>query len=211
MQLSKNFTLEELVRSDTAKEKGIENEPGKREIEALRQIAINVLQPIRDQFGRTRVTSGYRSPALSVAVGSTVTSQHTRGEAVDFYCTDTPMDQVLGWIVDKSDLPFDQIIDEIDVLGIIHISYKHNRREILKQTSRNRSYVVHPKYKARGPTVPGGDVAMVNTALLNLRESAGGPIITTLSQGTLIETYGSYGDWDQVKVNGFLSNKYIKS
>jgi uncharacterized protein YcbK (DUF882 family) len=71
MNLSKNFTLQELTKSDTAVRKGIDNNPNSDQIAKLQLLCENILQPVRDHFGTVVVTSGYRSPQLSVAIGVT--------------------------------------------------------------------------------------------------------------------------------------------
>ena len=86
MNLSRNFTLQELIKSDTAIRKGIDNNPNADQVEKLKKLCENVLQPVRDHFGRVKVTSGYRSPELCVAIGSSINSQHAKAEAVDFEC-----------------------------------------------------------------------------------------------------------------------------
>ena len=83
MRLSKNFTLQELIKSDTALRLNMDNTPTKEGIIKLRLLAANLLQPIRNELGSIRITSGYRSPALSQAIGSSANSQHCRYEAVD--------------------------------------------------------------------------------------------------------------------------------
>ena len=83
MRLSKNFTLKELTRSNTALRLGINNEPSKEGIYKLTLLATQILQPIRDSLGALRVTSGYRSFILSEAIGSSSRSQHCRYEAID--------------------------------------------------------------------------------------------------------------------------------
>ena len=84
MNLTENFTLDEMIKSQTAERKGIDNYPEKEHIENLKLLAENILQPIRDKFGAFIVSSGYRSPELCVAVGSTIKSQHAKGQAADF-------------------------------------------------------------------------------------------------------------------------------
>ena len=93
-KLSKNFTLEELINSPTAKAKKINNKPNKEVIENLTNLAQNVLQPIRDKFGaQIIVTSGYRSKELNKAVGGSPTSQHCLGQAADIRTkSDEPID-----------------------------------------------------------------------------------------------------------------------
>jgi hypothetical protein len=83
MNLSRNFTLQELIKSDTAIRKGIDNNPNADQVEKLKLLCERVLQPVRDHFGRVKVTSGFRSPELCVAIGSSINSQHAKAEAVD--------------------------------------------------------------------------------------------------------------------------------
>ena len=64
MNLSRNFTLSELIKSDTAIGRGINNNPNAEQIEKLKDLCENILQPVRDHFGRVKVTSGFRSVEL---------------------------------------------------------------------------------------------------------------------------------------------------
>ena len=70
MNLSRNFSLQELIKSDTAIRKGINNNPNSGQIEKLKALCENILQPVRDHFGRVKVTSGFRSVDLCLAIGS---------------------------------------------------------------------------------------------------------------------------------------------
>lgn len=84
MNLSKNFTLEELIFSITACNNGWNNKPNEEAKAALKRLAVEVLQPIRDAWGAPiKVTSGYRCSILNKSVGGTVTSQHLYGQAAD--------------------------------------------------------------------------------------------------------------------------------
>jgi len=84
MKLSKNFTLEELTFSITANNHGINNTPNAEVKAALKRLAVEVLQPIREAWGQPIViTSGYRCPALNKAVGGVKNSQHVLGQAAD--------------------------------------------------------------------------------------------------------------------------------
>ena len=98
MNLSRNFTLQELIKSDTAIRKGIDNNPNADQIEKLKRLCENVLQPVRDQFGRVKVTSGFRSPELCLAIGSSIDSQHTKAEAADFECVGVDNAEVADWV-----------------------------------------------------------------------------------------------------------------
>ena len=64
MKLTRNFSLSELIKSDTAIRLGIDNNPNADQIEKLKALCENILQPVRDHFGRVKVTSGFRSPEL---------------------------------------------------------------------------------------------------------------------------------------------------
>ena len=136
MNLSPNFTLEELAKTNV---RGIDNTPPADIIERLRIVAMRILQPVRDEFGTVIVNSGYRSPAVNRAVGGSKTSQHMRGEAVDFEVPGKNNFFVAQWV--QHNLHFDQLILECYVpggdpnSGWVHCSYitpeQHNRRLVL--------------------------------------------------------------------------------
>lgn len=129
VMLSENFTLEELVFSQVAVRYGQTNIPNRAHIENLRALCHHILQPIRNQFGPVRVTSGFRSKSVNALVGGSANSQHCRGEAADII-VNAPRQHVLKWIAET--LPFDQLIDEYPPNGWIHVSYSgRNRRETL--------------------------------------------------------------------------------
>jgi len=144
MKISKNFTLEELTRSNTALRMGIDNTPSKEHILKLRLLATQFLQVLRDRIGALRVTSGYRSPELCEAIGSNKFSQHAKAEAVDLqYFKRGRMDnyKIFKGIIEGS-LEFDQIILEYggataerdsDYPDWVHVSWKikDNRRQVL--------------------------------------------------------------------------------
>ena len=126
MKLTPNFSLQELTKSDTAIRKGIDNEPNADQIDKLKRLCEKVLQPVRDHFGRVKVTSGYRSPELCVAIGSSLNSQHAKAEAVDFECVGVDNAEVADWV--HKNLETDQLILEYYTpgepnSGWIHASY----------------------------------------------------------------------------------------
>ena len=126
MNLTRNFSLLELTKSDTAIRLDIDNNPNADQIEKLKLLCENVLQPVRDHFGRVTVTSCFRSPELCVKIGSSLNSQHTKAEAVDFECLGTSNAEVFDWI--KANLDWDQMILEFFTpgepnSGWIHASY----------------------------------------------------------------------------------------
>jgi len=115
MELTRNFTLSELIKSDTAIRRGINNNPNAGQIENLKLLCENILQPVRDHFGRVKVTSGFRSPELCVAIGSSVNSQHAKAEAADFECPGVDNAELADWI--HRELPYDQLILEFYTPG----------------------------------------------------------------------------------------------
>ena len=137
MNLSKHFTLEEFEKSQTATRKGIINKAGSGEIKNLGDLCYEVLEPVRAKFDKpVTITSGYRSPELSEAIGSKSTSQHCLGEAADFEIAGVSNLQVALWI--ENNVDFDQLILEFwkegePNSGWIHVSYKDgsNRKQVL--------------------------------------------------------------------------------
>ncbi len=137
MRLSPHFILEELTKSQTAIRRGIRNLPNADQINNLKRVARRILEPVREHFGRPfSPSSGFRSQALNAAIGSKSTSQHTRGEAVDFELPGIPSGEVAEWIRDH--LEFDQLILEFHdpsepMSGWVHVSLKEkdNRGQIL--------------------------------------------------------------------------------
>ena len=136
MQLSRNFSLQELIKSDTAIRKGINNNPNAEQIEKLKGLCENILQPVRDHFGRVKITSGYRSVELCEAIGSKTTSQHAKGEAADFEMFGVDNKELAKYI--KNNLVFDQLILEFynpddPSSGWVHCSYskEENRKQSL--------------------------------------------------------------------------------
>ena len=135
MKLSEHFSLEEMVKSQTATRKGIPNTPSEAHTEAMRKVCENILEPVRTHYSIPFTpSSGYRSAELCLAIGSSVNSQHAKGEAVDFEVPSIPNFEVAGWVV--ANLDFDQIILEHYTggnTGWIHCSYKDtdNRKEVL--------------------------------------------------------------------------------
>ena len=115
MKLTANITLDELTKSQIAERKGINNNPNPQQIENLKALAVNILQPVRDQFGRVKVTSGFRSEELCLAIGSSVNSQHAKAEAADFEVIGVDNAELADWI--NMNLPYDQLILEYYKVG----------------------------------------------------------------------------------------------
>jgi len=140
MKLSKNFSLSEMTKSQTAIRKGIDNTPTEQHIQNLKQLAKHILQPVRNMFGPVVITSGYRSPELCVNIGSSMKSQHTKGEAADFEVIGISNMKVAKWI--KDNLQFDQLILECyegGNTGWIHCSYTEEPRlDVLTYDRKNK-------------------------------------------------------------------------
>ena len=138
MQLSKNFSLIELTKSQTAERKGIDNTPSTEHQENLKSLCTNVLQPVRDNFHRVvSVSSGFRSQALCEAIGAKSTSQHAKGEAADFEIFGISNKELADWM--HFNVNYDQLILEYwkesdPNWGWVHCSYTdgNNRRQYLK-------------------------------------------------------------------------------
>lgn len=129
----KYFTVSELIRSDTAQQKGIDNTPPPAIKVKLTSLINNLLDPIREAWGGPiTVNSGYRCPVLNKAVGGASTSQHQKGEAADITVGSPELNQQLFDLIAKSDFDFDQLIDESHY-SWIHISFAagKNRHQIL--------------------------------------------------------------------------------
>jgi hypothetical protein len=144
MKLSKYFTLEEFIKSQTAVRKGIDNMPPEPDrqatIDNMRALARNVLDPMRENYARPiMLSSGYRSPALNRAVGGSKTSQHCFGEAADTEVQGIGNPTLARWII--KNLDFDQVILEFynplegPNSGWVHVSYTRHRPNRRKVTT----------------------------------------------------------------------------
>jgi len=139
MQLSKHFKLIEFTKSMTAIRKGISNEAGSGEIKNLTDLCYGILEPVRAKFEKpVIITSGYRSEELCEAIGSKKTSQHAKGQAVDFEIAGVSNLAVALWLSNNVD--FDQLIlefwkeeDKDPNSGWIHASFSEgsNRKQVL--------------------------------------------------------------------------------
>ncbi len=144
--MDRQVSLKELLFSETATRLGIDNTPKDQVLINLQTLIYEVIEPIINQFGDIKITSGYRSPELCKAIGSSTTSQHTLGQAVDCEVLGVPNKELADWVV--KNLTYDQVIlefwkpEEINS-GWVHISYnKSNNRKMYLRA-----------YKANGRTV----------------------------------------------------------
>ena len=150
MKLSKNLSLSEFTHSNTAKRRGIDNTPKTVHLEAAKELAEHIFQPIREHFGKPIfISSGYRSDELNEAIGGSKTSQHSKGEAIDIDMDDRKgpeNEDVFHYI--RENLPFDQLIWEFGDSkrpDWVHVSYKKGgpqRGQILaaKRNSAGKTY-----------------------------------------------------------------------
>jgi len=134
MRLSKNLTLSEMIKSNTARRRGIDNTPTEEHVENMKSLAENIFQPIRDHFGvPIYISSGYRSEALNNAIGGSKTSQHSKGQAIDLDRDGHPQpDNSDLFIFVKDNLDFDQMIWEFgtdDNPDWVHISYNPDNKQ----------------------------------------------------------------------------------
>lgn len=154
MKISEHLSLAEVSRSETAKRKGISNNPTAEHLENFKLLAENVFEKIREHFGAPiHISSGYRSKELNDAIGGSQTSQHSKGQAIDI-----DMDgsgdgvsnaDVYNFI--KENLDYDQLIWEFGTDSNpdwVHVSYtkEKNRKQRLKAVKANgkTSYINLP-------------------------------------------------------------------
>lgn len=127
-----NFTISELIYSDTATQHNINNMPEINDLDNMLKLIHYCLQPIRDKLGKPMIiTSGYRCPILNKLIGGAANSQHCKGQAVDFTIQGmTPVQIVFK--ISTMGVEYDQLINEYDQW--VHISFNKgkNRRQILK-------------------------------------------------------------------------------
>ena len=133
MKLTANISLDELTKSQIAERKGINNNPNPAQIENLKALAVNILQPVRSHFDKPLIiSSGFRTAQLCIEIGSVPTSQHcadNNAAAADFEIPGVDNRELALWI--KSELEYDQLIlefykDNEPTSGWIHCSYSTN-------------------------------------------------------------------------------------
>lgn len=128
MYITKNFTLEELYKSNTASKLGINNIPNKDATNNLMILAVKILQPLREAYGKPiTITSGYRCNELNKAVKGSATSQHLKGEAADLVTDNNKkLFEVAKKLIDEGKIKVGQLIDEYNYKWI-HISLPNNK------------------------------------------------------------------------------------
>ncbi len=139
VKISKYFSLEEMLESQTAIRKNIleQFEPSDAVVENLKKLTNKILDPIREKLeSPIVVSSGYRCKRLNKAIGGAIDSQHPEGKAADIKSVKLNTQELFDFILTLN-LPFDQIIQEFD--SWVHISFdeKRNRRQVLKAIKKN--------------------------------------------------------------------------
>lgn len=130
MNLSPHFVLAEFTTSQAAARKGFLNIPTQKEVDCLRNLCVQILEPLRVRVGTIVISSGYRAPLVNKAVGGASSSQHVLGQAADIIVPGmTPMEVVQR--IRSMRLPFDQVIEEFG--SWTHVSYgpRHRRQALL--------------------------------------------------------------------------------
>ena len=149
-QLSKNFSLSELTKSETALRHDMDNTPGAAEIANLKLLAEKVLQPIRDHYAKgVKVNSGFRHPDVNAKVGGSRTSDHCKGQAADIEIPGVPNAELAEWI--KDNLSFTQLILEFYTSGVpdsgwVHVSYNPDnlKKQAMTATKKDGKTVYLP-------------------------------------------------------------------
>ena len=143
IRLGEFFTLDEFVKTST----GIENIPTEDAIRRLTLLVQNVLEPLRKALGKPiNITSGYRSPLVNAAVvGSSKTSQHSKGEAADFKVSGMTNQQIID-VIRKLRLPYDQVIDEQRGPSLwVHVSHAASGNQRLAWLTRRDTSTERPR------------------------------------------------------------------
>lgn len=150
MNLTTNFTLAEMIKSETALRHDMDNTPGDAEIASLKLLAEKVLQPVRDHYGKgVKVNSGFRHPEVNAKVGGSKTSDHCKGMAADIEIPGVPNHELAEWI--QANLEFTQLILEFYTRGVpdsgwVHVSYDpaNLKKQAMTATKENGKTVYLP-------------------------------------------------------------------
>lgn len=143
MKLSPNFSLAEMIKSDTALRLDMENEPDDDHIDNMIALCENVLQKVRDHYGKgVKVNSGFRHPDVNAKVGGSKTSDHCKGMAADIEIPGVANADLAEWIVENCE--FRQVILEFYTPGVpdsgwVHVSYNpdDNKKQVLTAMKEN--------------------------------------------------------------------------
>ena len=150
MNLTVNFTLSEMIKSDTALRHDMDNTPGEVEIANLKTLCEKVLQPVRDHFQTgVKVNSGFRHPEVNAKVGGSKTSDHCKGQAADIEIPGIANADLAVWVMEN--LTYTQLILEFYTPGVpdsgwVHVSYDsaNLKKQNLTATKRDGKTVYLP-------------------------------------------------------------------
>ena len=150
MNLTANFTLSEMVKSETALRHDMDNTPGEAEIASLRLLCEKILQPVREHYGKgVKVNSGFRHPEVNAKVGGSKTSDHCKGQAADIEIPSVANADLALHIVDT--YKFTQVILEFYTPGVpdsgwVHVSYDpaNLKSQVLTATKKDGKTVYLP-------------------------------------------------------------------
>lgn len=150
MKLTENFSLGEMIKSETARSRGLNNQPGEAEIANLKLLCEQILQPLREAYGRPiKVNSGFRAPDVNAAVGGSRTSDHCKGQAADIEIPGVANAELAEYISKYFD--FTQLILEFYTPGIpdsgwVHVSYdpKNLKKQVMTAMKENGKTVYKP-------------------------------------------------------------------
>ncbi len=228
VQISTNYTLFDFVRSATAERNKLTDQynPSPEVVEALRQLATHVIEPVRAKIGQPlTITSGYRSPSLNRLIGGARNSDHSFGRAVDLQLR-LPNGQANNRLIFDTilelNLPFRQLIWEFGTElepDWVHVAYnaQDNKKQILRAL-RNQGKTVYVPYRPvviEKAAIEPGDKAEVDATSLNIRQAPdpkSPTVAKPLAKGTIVQVIRILGGWAEVEVigiEGWVSAKFL--
>lgn len=150
MKLTENFTLAEMVKSETALRHDMDNTPDSAQTANLKTLAEKVLQPVRNHYGKgVKINSGFRHPEVNAKVGGSKTSDHCRGQAADIEIPGVANADLAEWV--KNNLEFTQLILEFYTPGVpdsgwVHVSYDpaNLKKQVMTAMKENGKTVYKP-------------------------------------------------------------------
>lgn len=150
MKLTENFTLAEMIKSETALRHDMDNTPNSVQTANLKTLAEKVLQPVRNHYGKgVKINSGFRHPEVNTKVGGSKTSDHCKGQAADMEIPGVANADLAEWV--KNNLEFTQLILEFYTPGVpdsgwVHVSYDpaNLKKQVMTAMKENGKTVYKP-------------------------------------------------------------------